>query len=115
MYPSARVWQKPMSSTAHLCIIDIMDFIENNEFNIPNQIRPAVKHTPENLSGHLKSAKTACISRSFNDWQADVSVTHDQARRLGIDLNVTRQNTDILRSVRVFEVPELLVRERFNR
>jgi hypothetical protein len=40
-------------TTAHLGIIDIMDLIKDDEFNISDQISSFVKHTSQNLGRHL--------------------------------------------------------------
>lgn len=42
-------------------------------------------------------------------------MTYNQTTRLRIDLHISRQNPDILRSKRHLEIPKLLIRERFNR
>ena len=80
----------------HLCIIDVVYFIKDDEFDVSNEIRAFVKHTPQNLR------------------------RHDQTRGLRVNLYITGQNTDSggggggAREGR-FEVTEFLVREGFDR
>jgi hypothetical protein len=38
-----------------LQIIDIVDFIEDDEFNVANEIGSSIKHTPKNFRRHDKT------------------------------------------------------------
>lgn len=40
----------------HLCIVDVMHLVENNEFDVTDEVRTLVKHAPENLGSHDQAA-----------------------------------------------------------
>jgi len=64
-----------------------MHLIENDKFDVADEIRSLVKHAPENLRGH------------------------DQAARLGVDLDVPGQDPDSVGTESLLKVPEFLVRK----
>ena len=68
-----------------LRIVNIMDLIENDEFDISDEVRSLVKHTSENLCGH------------------------NQTIRLRVDLDIPGQDPDGVRTEGLLEVPEFLV------
>jgi hypothetical protein len=55
---------KYVRTHTHLCIIDIMNLVENHELHVSDEVRTLVKHAPENLG------------------------SHDQAVRLRVDLDI---------------------------
>lgn len=75
----------------YLCIVYIMHFIENNKFNISNQVCAFIEHASKNFS------------------------RHDQATCFWVDLNVARQNADRITTESLLEVPEFLVRQSLDR
>ena len=70
-----------------LSIIDIMNLVENDEFNISDEIRTLVEHASENFRGH------------------------NQTVRLGVDLDISSQDPNGVRTEGLLEVPEFLVRK----
>ena len=79
------------SMSTHLCIVDVMDLVENNELDVANQVCAFVKHASEDFRGH------------------------DQTAGLWVDLNVPGQDPDSARTEGLLEVPEFLVGERLDR
>ena len=77
--------------TAHLRVVDIMHFVEDDELDIPYQVRALVEHAAQNLRGH------------------------DEAVGFWIDLDVSRQYAYRGGAKRLLEVAVLLVRERLDR
>lgn len=79
------------NGSTHLCIVDVMDLVENNKLDITNEVCAFVKHASEDFCGH------------------------DQTVCLWIDLNVSGQDPDRARTEGLLEVPEFLVGERLDR
>lgn len=50
----------------HLCVVNIMNFIENDEFHVPDQVGAAVKHAPQNLGRHLEGKASTTRYRRLN-------------------------------------------------
>jgi len=90
---------------AHLRIIDIVDFVKDDEFNISNQISSFIEHTSQNLGRHLPI--------SFDKKKRKDA--HNQTTTLGVDLHISSQNTDRRRIESSFEVSEFLIGKSFNR
>lgn len=74
----------------YLCVVDVMHLIENDKFDVTDKIRTLVKHAPEDLRGH------------------------DQAVCLGVDLDISGQDPNRVRTESLFEIPEFLVRKRLD-
>jgi hypothetical protein len=90
---------------AHLGVIDIMDLIKDDEFNISNQISSLVEHTSQNLGRHLPiSYCRDCAT----------GVAHNQTTSFGIDLHISSQNTNGRGVESSFEISKFLIRKRFN-
>lgn len=64
-----------------------MDLVEDDEFDVADQIGSLVKHAPQNFG------------------------RHDQTRSLRINLHVSRQDTHAFRREGGLEVAKLLIRE----
>ena len=71
--------------TAHLRVVDIMHFVEDDELDIPYQVRALVEHAAQNLRGH------------------------DEAVSFRIDLNIAGQDTNRGGTECLFEVSVFLV------
>ncbi len=71
----------------YLCVIDVVNFIEDNKFYVSYQIGSFVKHASQNFSRHYEAT-------SFR-----------------VDLNVPCQDTNRLRRESLFEISEFLVRK----
>jgi hypothetical protein len=41
-------------AVAYLCVIHVMNFIENDEFHIPDQVGTPVEHTSQDFRSHLE-------------------------------------------------------------
>lgn len=67
-----------------------MHLIKDHKLHVSNEIRPLVEHAPQNLRRHNK---TVCFR---------------------IDLHIARKDANRAGRERLFEVPELLVREGFD-
>jgi len=91
---------------AHLGIVDIMDFIKDDEFNISNQISSLVEHTPQDLGRHLPISY-------FQEYM--MKTAHNQTTTFRIDLHISSQNTNRRRIESSFEISEFLIRKRFDR
>lgn len=70
-------------------IVNVMNFIKNNPFQVAYDVRSIVKHWPQNLS------------------------CHDKASRFSINLYISRKEAHI--GKRRFKVPEFLIGQGFNR
>jgi hypothetical protein len=86
---SAKNKTERCSGDSDLQIIDVVNFIKDHEFDVPNDISPPVKHTPQNLR------------------------RHNQTRSLGPNLHVPRQDTDVVKGL--FEIAEFLVTQCLDR
>jgi hypothetical protein len=91
---------------AHLGVIDIVDLIKDDEFNISDQISSLVEHTSQNLGRHLP---VSCL------LEYETTKTHNQTTTFRIDLHITCQDTYRRRIKRGFEIPEFLIRKRLDR
>jgi hypothetical protein len=91
---------------AHLGVIDIVDLIKDDEFNISDQISSLVEHTPQDLGRHLPISY-------FPDYTKDMA--HNQTTAFRVDLHISSQNTDRRRIKRGLEVSEFLIRKRLDR
>ena len=74
-----------------LRVVDIMDLIENHELDVSDEVRTFVKHAPQNLRGH------------------------DQAIRFRVDLDISSQDPDGVRTEGQLKVPKFLVRKCLDR
>lgn len=82
-----------------------MNFIENDEFHVPDQVGAAVKHAPQNLGRHLEG------KASTTPLPPTERPTHDQTRRFRVDLHVSREDSDVFRAIGGLEVSEFLIRQ----
>jgi len=71
----------------YLLVVDIMNFIKNNKFDVANDISPTIQHTPENF----------CC--------------HDQAAGLRVDLYISGKDPYVVKYVT--EIPKLLITQCF--
>lgn len=79
-----------------------MDFIENDEFHIPDQVGTPVEHTSQDFRSHLEHmTRQLCHFRTTE--------THDQAGCFRVDLHISREDSHVFRSICRLEITELLV------
>ena len=71
-------------------IVHVMNLVENHKFDISYQVGSSIQHGPKNLG------------------------CHNQTIRIGIDLNITSNETNIDIFERFFEVTKLLIRQCFD-
>jgi hypothetical protein len=91
---------------AHLGVIDIVDLIKDDEFNISDQISSLVEHTPQDLGRHLPISYLQVYTKK---------TAYNQTTTFRIDLHISSQNTDRRRIESSFEISEFLIRKRLDR
>ena len=76
---------------AALLVVDIVDFVKDEEFDIADEVSTTVKHGTENLC------------------------SHDEARSRFVDLHIARKDANVIGTKCLFELAELLVGQRLDR
>ena len=90
-------------------IVDIVHFVENNPFDIPDQVCALVQHASQDL--RLCRYESAIASY----FEHKVPYRHDETTCFRVDLNISSQDTDVLGTEGLLEVAILLVRQGLDR
>jgi hypothetical protein len=85
-----------------------VDLVKDDKFDISNQVGSLVQHTPQDLGRHLS------VSSTYNHPSSSTQA-HNQATTLGINLDISGQNTNRRWIERSFEISEFLIRQSLDR